>query len=745
MKAIAFTPYSISQLVRFDISEQWFSEYFIPPEAAGLKRVVINNIVYIIESSLDDDSGPLVAINLESEYPIFEAGKDNASVFERIRTVSDAQFSTSVKIPPPWRPFYEHSKLSIYAGTRFRGHGGRINFDLRPNGRSDLFAFAITDETVEFETLPDQSKLHAEIRSGFTEAILTSVPANNLTFRAGIELAEVLPQGFRPGASLQQWYDTMLTTEQRSFVDKAYDGPVRLRGVAGTGKTVCLAVKLLRDGNRFEADQKATRLCFISHSAAATDLVRSMAESLDPMGLLYGNGKYCKIEIRTLYDLAQEYLGFELKKLTPLSLDGMEGRTLQVELIVSALKEMRESSVILARFSDISESLRSDWECIVKSNTSPLIGQLINEFASILDAENIRAGDTKSEKYITGSAKRPGWLMQLNSEQDKRFVLEVHRRYRSSLRDMDTISIDQMVADFNSYLDSNMWDQIRERSGYDALFVDELHLFNATERQTLHKLMRRVLDTEQQKPLRPALFMAYDLKQSPRDSFACYDESTGTIFTASSGLQNSDLIKLDRVFRYTPQITEFLMDLDASFPAIDIPEEWEAYSGTTKLNDGPKPELHVYPNDISLLRKVVAAASTRARIVSGGGRRVAVLCTNSDLFDRYLPVVEGQYPGKVLSVTDRDPSELRHAGKRFIFSMPEYVAGLQFDTVFLMHADIAQAPIDTHIGIRRRFISSVYLGCSRAEKNLHIATSQENGGPSDIFNMALSRSSLIEM
>ena len=39
---------------------------------------------------------------------------------------------------------------------------------------------------------------------------------------------------------------------------------------------------------------------------------------------------------------------------------------------------------------------------------------------------------------------------------------------------MGTISVDQMVTDFNSYLDSNMWDQIRERSGYDALFIDEL-------------------------------------------------------------------------------------------------------------------------------------------------------------------------------------------------------------------------------------------------------------------------------
>jgi hypothetical protein len=745
MRAVVFTPYSISQLARFDISVEWFSEYFLPTDAVGLKRIVLDDIVYIIESSLEDDICPLVAINLETEYAVFSPSKDNALALERIRTVSDAQFSTSVKIPPPWRPYGEHSMLSIYAGTRFRGQGGRINFDLRPNGRNDLFAFAHTDEAINFASLSDMSALHKQIRNRFVDAILTTVPPADTNFRAGLELAEVLPQGFRPGASLQQWYDSMLTTEQRRFVDKEYDGPVRLRGVAGTGKTVSLAIKLLRDGNRFEAEKKRKRLCFVSHSAAATDLVRSMAENLDPMGLLYGNGKYCEIEIRTLYDLAQEFLGFELKKLQPLSLDGAEGRTLQKELIESALKEMWQSTIIQARFSDLSESIRVTWERAVNTGDGLLISELMNEFASVLDAENIRVGDSRGEKYITSSMKRPAWLMPLNTEQDRRFILEVHRRYRSTLREMNIISVDQMVADFNNFLDSNMWDQVRERSGYDALFIDELHLFNAMERQTLHKLMCRILEEENNRPVRPALFMAYDLKQSTSDSFTQYGEPTGSLFTISSGLQNSDLIQLDTVFRYTPQITDFLKDLDATFPAIDIPEEWEAYSGTTKLGDGPKPELCVYADDKAQLKTVMAAASELARTIRGGGRRVAVLCPSADVFDRYLPIVKGQFAGKVLPVIDRDPSELRHAGKRFIFSMPEYVAGLQFDTVFLIHADVSQAPVDAQIGIRRKFISNVYLGCSRAERNLYIASSQLKGGRSDIFKMALERGSLVEV
>ena len=156
--------------------------------------------------------------------------------------------------------------------------------------------------------------------------------------------------------------------------------------------------------------------------------------------------------------------------------------------------------------------------------------------------------------------------------------------------------------------------------------------------------------------MRPPIFMAYDLKQSPNDTFTQTEEAGSQIFTATSGLQNSDLIKLDKVFRYTPQIAEFLADIDATFPAIDIPGEWEAYSGKAQLAHGDKPALTVYKDEKSLFRAVLDAATSEARNIKGGGRRVAVLCPSEDIFDRYLPIAEGQYRGKLLPITNREPS-----------------------------------------------------------------------------------------
>lgn len=748
MKAVVFTPTSLFRLSSFSIDEDWFKTFGVPEETEGLKRVVIDDILYLLETTLDDDQKPIIIINQTGDHAIFELDSLSLKAFQRVDTVARRVYTTSVTIPTTWRPHYEGSLWSIYAapenrgGSGNRGCGVRLHFETRPEGRKDLFVFARTEDVQDFHYVPRQMEVYRKARAHLAEAILTPAPVTPADHtRAGIVLSQRLPQGFTQGSSLDEWYNSKLTIEQRQFVDKPYDGPVRLRGSAGTGKTLSLVIKFLRDGLRFENTQKKFKLGFLTHSAASVDLVDAIALSLDRAGLMHSGRSYCQLEVRTLYDLAHAHLRFELDQLIPLSLDGREGRRLQFELIENVLIEMAASPVAKAQFLDVSRGCKDRWEEAARKQDPRFVAEIMNEFASVLDAEGIRAGEERGEKYAKSGAHRPAWLMPLPCEKDRYFVLDVHRRYRRMLGEMNTLSVDQMVADFNSFLDSNRWDRIRDREGYDALFVDELHLFTAIERQTLHKLIKRALEAGV--PNRPSIFMAYDLKQSPNDAFTQYGDKENNLFSATPGLQNADLVKLSKVFRYTPEITEFLVDLDAAFPAIDIPGEWGAYAGEAQLASGNKPTLTIFKDEKALFKMVFDNAVRHARSNTGGGRRVAVLCPSEELFDKYLPAVSGQFEGKVLPITNREPTiELRHAGKRFIFSMPEYVAGLQFETVFLIHVDTQEAPADGPLGARRRFISNVYLGSSRAEQTLHISACAARGGPSDIFNLALERKSL---
>ncbi len=743
MKALVLTPRALFKLSQFSIGSEWFDQFGLPTEDCGLKRVVIDGTVYLLEADLDTDETPVIVVNSAGIDGVLTDPTTRSSILERIITVGRSVYTDSVSIPTGWRKHQEDCVFSIQASSR--EWRSRVHFDMRPRDRNDLYVFSMLSEQRTFDRVERHVAIYEEARAGLIEAVLTQPDEPTAASRAGITLSQRLPQGFVQGATLEQWYRSKLTTEQREFVDKPHDGPVRLRGAAGTGKTLSLVVKFLRDALAGEGSSKPIKLGFLTHSFASVDLVNAIGESLDPKGLLFGAGHNVKLQVRTLYDLAHKNLNFELDQLEPLSLDGREGRRLQAELIASTLKDLAASVIVAAQFADISPDLRAHWDAAAAGTDRRLIGEIMNEFASVLDAEGVRQGDERGERYAKGSFPRPAWLMALPSELDRRFVLEVHRRYRRQLGEMNTLSVDQMIGDFNSFLDSNRWDRIRERDGYDALFVDELHLFTSIERQILHKLIRRNAD-EDGKPKRPPVFMAYDLKQSPRDTFAQYGEGDTSLFGASTGLQNSELVKLERVFRYTPQIAEFLADLDATFPAIDVPGEWDAYSGKAELEDGAKPELTVYQDEIGLFADVFERAQRIARAEVGGGRRVAVLCASDEQFDKYLPVAAGRYRDRHLPIISREPSsDLRHAGKRFIFSMPEYVAGLQFETVFLIHVDATEAPSDASDGMRRRFISNIYLGSSRAEKALSVAACLTRGGRSDILDMALQRKSLVEM
>lgn len=744
MKALVLTPKTLFRLSQFSIDGDWFKNFGLPAGENGIKRIIIDDIVFLLETELESDVGSIIVLNLGTDG-LFADAASRSVTLERIITTGRSIFTDSVSIPTGWKKHHEGSLFSMQATSRNAGWRARIHFDMNPRGSKDLFVFSRTDDIVPFSDVDRHLELYDAARLKLDEAILTPSPPLSTDLAVGITLSQRLPQGFVQGATLEQWYASKLTSEQRSFVDKPHEGPVRLRGSAGTGKTLSLVVKFLRDAIAAETRARPVKFGFLTHSFASVDLVTSIGESLDRHGLFYGPGKNVKLEVRTLYDLAHKNLNFALDQLDPLSLDGREGRRLQLELIEAALKEVADSTIAHARFQAITPALKQRWESVVSKGDKLLVVEIMNEFASVLDAEGIRSGAEKGERYAKSGAGRPSWLMELPTELDRRFILDVHRRYRKYLGDMNTLSVDQMIGDFDSFLDSNRWDRIRDREGYDVLFVDELHLFTSVERQTLHKLIKRSEDDDG-RPRRPPIFMAYDLKQSPKDTFSDYWDGDHNLFSASTGLQGSELVKLERVFRYTPQIADFLADLDATFPAINIPEEWDSYCGKAELDNGELPSLTVYPDEVTLFNTVFNAAQAIARSTSGGGRRVAVLCASEEQFDKYLIAASGQFEGKHLPIRSREPSsDLRHAGKRFVFSMPEYVAGLQFDTVFLIHVDAAEAPLEASSGMRRRFISNIYLGASRAESTLNLCACLSKGGKSDILDIALARRSLKEL
>lgn len=729
--ALVIDQRTVGILDRALIEDSWLNRFEIPSNTEGLRRVQRDNIVYLLSEDADTGDG----------YLVLDARIFNGSVvlpkprlaFERIIRVALRHFDRSIAIPIQWQPYHVGSLLSVYAQPT-RESMQRLYFNQSPGGSANLYAFSVTTGPEDLKDVPEDQGLYRAAVGGLYEALLkleeeASAPPPVGNF--GVLLSEPLGVKLSGAGTLNEWYEHRLNKEQRKFVDRDNDRPIRLRGAAGTGKTQSMVVKCLRDLYA-DVDQRKS-FAFLTHSSAlAHEVVRGMIHALDPAEQWAsqrtpdGQGR---LWIGTLYELAQEKLGYEKKGLRPLSLDGSDGREYQRILIQQAIEAtLREPRIALGVLKDCPDLREQLNRCAEEPR---VVDEIMNEFACVLDVENVKRDTPEAERYARGS--RESWQMDLPTEAHRRVILEVYDSYRGLLRSAKMLSMDQMVADFGRYLETHEWAQLRERDGFDLVFVDEYHYFTRAESMTLHNLFKPGAQTAGRWPL----IMAYDLKQSTNDAAL----AGGVERFRNPGVGESVLAELKQVYRSTPQISAFLRDLDASFPAMDLEGEFSTYEATSATESGEIPLLTVFPSDVDLVDAVFGQANKIAREVEGGGSQVAVLCLNESLFEKIR--VAGRVVDKFVAITTReDLKELRYAKHKCVFSMPEFVAGLQFDTVFLIHADAAD--FDEHLGqgARRRYVSRVYLGASRAARRVYIASSREHGGVSTLLDSPRSNGTL---
>lgn len=717
------------------IEPEWYPNFGVPP-AQGLKRVAIEQDLFIVTDDADIDD-PFFVVDLR----MFQGEKSEiiAEILARAMRVAGMTFERRGSIPRSWAQFKQASVMSIYAYSAASPAGARLHFDQNAFGTGNLYAFMLTPETLDFRELEVDRKSFQRATNKIADALLAEMPAETQhdVGQYGVLLSEPLDHLFASSGLLTEWIDSKLNPEQLVFVKKPHVEPIRLRGNAGTGKTQAMAVKCLRD-LYIDADSGGDKtFAFLTHSAGlAHDVLRSMLHAMDPTerwSTMRTSEGQPKLWIGTLYEMAEEKLGYQRKGLEPLSLDGREGRFLQETLVHDAIADLRrDPQTKLERF-QASKVLGPQLDC--DEVPDHLVAAILNEFACSLDAENVRRGNEAAERYLKG--RRQDWQMKLPKEEDRELLLTLYEDYRSKLKNNRVLSMDQLVADFVRYLGTHEWDQLREELGFDAIFVDEYHYFNRLETVTFQNLFKTRAANNGRWPV----FMAYDLKQSTTDASI----GGGIQRFKNPGVGESSLVDLERVYRSTPQIGAFLADLDASFPTLDLEGEYETYNAVSQRKAGDTPGLLIFDTNQDLIDGVTSHAQKLAMVTEGKGREVAILCTDESLFDIYRKA--GRVRDRIVAVDSReDLKELRYTKSRCIFSMPEYVAGLQFDTVFLIHLDSADVSDDERSLYQwRQHISRAYLGATRAKNKLFIVCSKERGGPSPAITQPLKNGTLVQL
>jgi hypothetical protein len=265
--------------------------------------------------------------------------------------------------------------------------------------------------------------------------------------------------------------------------------------------------------------------------------------------------------------------------------------------------------------------------------------------------------------------------------------------------------------------------------------VDELHLFNEQERQTLGYLSR---DPDAY----PLMFMALDPRQSPSEAFAPMSASRSTVGEsgeADAALGEIESVELRTVHRFSPEILALVRHVNESFPALDLGDDW-GFGGDVETAVDPtrrKPSIHIHPHSTAEIDAVLDSAMERASRRDGADR-VAVVLVDPIALEVYGPAAEARSNMTLIRGRD-DIVSLQYARRSVAVGPAEYLAGLQFGTVvvagFPPHSNRT-----ANLGHqRRRLLSLLYLAVSRATTDVEIHVNSGDGGVPEILESAIER------
>ena len=513
-----------------------------------------------------------------------------------------------------------------------------------------------------------------------------------------------------------------LTDPQMDFVGLPLEGPQRLEGAAGTGKTLALMLKAVRLLVEAEHKEREARAIFLTHSDATR---KSIADKL----LIIDHANHYQrrsssdsaqfLEVTTLHQWCADRLGSTLSEVEFLDRDAAESKELQLLYVRESLDEaMRDDFATHEKF------LSPEFVRFLRLEDAWLVSEMLgHEIAVMIKG---RAGEE-----FTSYLALPPLLhnLPLNNDADRGFVFVMYRQYKNRLRAAGQYDTDDIVLTAMAQLDTPIWRRRRERDGYDVILVDETHLFNINELSLIHFLSRG-------NGLPPIAF-AVDRSQAVGDRGFDRGIIEGTL--AGEDMPKSST--LGTVFRSSREIVDLALSVTAGgaslFSNFSDPLR-SVSSGFTEADErmARTPRLVECANDEDMLVRAEREAKEMAQRVPGGRAGVAVVIFDSMLLGRLGTTVrQRNRPFELITKRgDTEKISRARATSRFVLSSPELIGGLEFDGVVLVGVDEGRVPRETagEGGEARHFTryaahNLLYVAITRARFEVCVLINRERG------------------
>ncbi|BBY77383.1 hypothetical protein MPRF_42820 [Mycolicibacterium parafortuitum] len=690
---------------------------------------------YLVTANDDLETQRVVLIRDEGwtdKHTPADLARSRRSVLGRMASFVDrVKISGKLSLPRGWHQ-YKHGNLVAFFAVPRGASETRWIAEVLPGTRSDVVYWRTT--TSDSKTTLEDFDLAGRPTLPDLEAQWNRVIQSATDFFEGQSSAAdvdmylpALSQSPTKGWSYDRWLEA-ISDDQRSFIDAPATSSIRLRGPAGSGKTLALTMKAIAEVLRARQVDQDIRVLVTTHSWS---LATEISESIDSMSL----GPLPEIDVFPLLEIAENIspaYASSVSTFTVLGEDSFSGKQAQLDEIMDVIDNFVEGDWVTYRAKASSE-LRSRLDSANEQDRSALAWDLLVEFGSVIGAAAIFPGAGSDTRYF--QIPRAPWMLPLSSRADLEVVFLLYTRFMEGLEARSLMTSDQVLADFLSHLETHAWNRSRKDEGYDLVFVDEFHLFSPLERQVLHYLTRDVRSY-------PKIFMALDPRQSPSESFigiAADHVQSSTNFAPEISFGEVTNLELTRIHRFTPQILELIKHIHLFFPTHNLGHEWDidfSKVESTK-DDGPIPTLTTSESHNSEETDIYRVI----RDVYPHGR-VALAVVDTRQWPRFTNLAHqisqsGRY--HVASITGRgDVDGLGYRRRGLLVGPAEYLAGLQFETVIVAGIPDLQAPYVAP-NEKSRLLSLLYLAISRAERDVMVFVNEEDGGAPEVLLQGISK------
>lgn len=548
--------------------------------------------------------------------------------------------------------------------------------------------------------LDDLDEVQGELTASKPEGAGVSISALSSTALGGID-DKVDPH---------QAYDTwmhLLTLDQKDFVNSALVAPKRVDGPAGSGKTVTLALAAIHSMIAAENRKHDCQAIFITHSEASRRSIETMLMSMGGDRFMIPELSPQKIQVSTLQAYCTGILKAEISSTELVDPDALDAKQLQTMYVEEALKLAKAELPTFERF--MSAPFK---EYIEQEETDLKVAMLNHEIAVVIKGRSKESFDVYKQipPLSTG--------LPIANDADKGFVWRVYERYREQLETGGQFDTGDVVLTALSQLSTPIWRRRRMRYGFDAVFVDETHLFNMNELSVFHHLTK----SEVQFPIA----FAVDRSQAIGDRGWVSDIDLSVLVPGAKNLQTSKT-DLRSIFRSSPDIVNLAFTITSSgaslFTNFEDPLR-KAHSNMSfeEEKKAEPPSYRDFATDDALVEGAFAIADNMRSQMATSRGEIAIIAFTEELFaSLQQEAVSRGRPVEILK--QRNDNEIATRAKetgRFILSLPDYVGGLEFDGVVLVGVDEGRFPPKT---VSQRSESKAYMTYS-AHNRLYVAISR---------------------